>query len=59
MTVKELRAILFNMPDDAKIVVGCQGYASDYCEEESEVRATLSGGSVYLTDYTHYDQLDN
>ena len=55
MTVKELRKLLFEMDDDAVVVIGCQGYL---IEEIEEIRATESNGKVFLTDTCYYEEID-
>lgn len=55
MTVKELRKLLFEMDDDAIIVIGCQGYIQ---AADEEIRATESNGKVFLTDTCYYEEID-
>lgn len=56
MTVKELRKILFTMDDNAEIIIGCQGYLSEYNADE-KLNVTETGNAVYITDSCFYPEV--
>lgn len=58
MTVKELRRLLFECNDDSEIVVGCQGYLTEY-NADDEIRVKENGNAVYITDNCFYNEVSN
>ena len=57
ITVKDLREALAKMDDNAHIIIGCQGYTSNYNDDDT-IRINQVGDEVYITDYIHYDEID-
>ena len=50
LTIKELKAVIQDMDDDANIYVGCQGY-TNYGEcQDNETKAFVHDGNLFVTD---------
>ena len=58
MTVKELKEILLKCNDDSEIVIGCQGYLTEY-NAYDEIRVKENGNAVYITDNCFYNEVSD
>lgn len=56
LTVKDLIKALSKMNEDAQIVVGCQGYLSEY-NADDYIRVNEVGAAVYITDCCYYAEI--
>jgi len=51
MTGRELVEIIQNNNLlDCNIVIGCQGYTTNDCPDEDEIRVLAKDGNLYITD---------
>lgn len=57
MIVKDLRRLLFECDDNLEVVIGCQGYLTEY-NADDEIRVKQSGNAVYITDNCYYKEVD-